>query len=206
MLHQLLSTSLLRICSLHELSQWFDYTEHHAAFALRHAGLAVWSFHLILHQAKSHAHCWTLPPESQLEPQTDKRKAKHQPTGSHIRRTRQLRTTNKRLCTKNVSARILRSYFMNSFGSYFEYLYEYAKKFANFGIQQYNKSTTNLGAHNSNRFTCNVRSTHAEVSSVYVRSPWSGGAFHVERHAGPALPVRTAGLQFRRGARLQYDE
>ena len=38
---------------------------------------------------------------SNLEPQTDKPKAKHQPTATHIGRTRQLRTTNKRLYTKN---------------------------------------------------------------------------------------------------------
>ena len=109
------------------------------------------------------------PARIQLEPQTDKRKAKHQPTASHIRRTRQLRTTNKRLYTKNVSARILRSYFMNSFGSYFEYkICEYAK---NIQILEYNNttSTTNLGAHNSNCFTMfdpRTRSSHPFMSGA----------------------------------------
>ena len=92
---------------------------------------------------------------------------------------------------------ILRSYFMNSFGSH-------AKNIPNFGIQQYNKWTTKLGA--SNSISSHVRSSLAEVSMVHVRSPRSGGVFHAGRHPGPALHFRTAGLQFRCRARLQYDE
>ena len=65
---------------------------------------------------------------------------------------------------------MLRSYFMNSFGSYFEYkIYEYAKNIPNFGIQQYNKSTTNLGAHNSNCFTMfdpHTRRSHPFMSGA----------------------------------------
>ena len=63
----------------------------------------------------------------------------------------------------SLQTRILRSYFMNSFGSYFEYLYEHAKNIPNFGIQQFNKSTTISELTTQTASQC---STHARGSLI----------------------------------------